>query len=226
MADRYRRNRSSISEAEQGRLAASRVLLVGLGGLGGSILEHLARLGVGHIVGVDGDVFEESNLNRQVLATEQVLGQSKAEVAAQRVAAINSEVVFVPVARFVAGMDFEEMVRGVDVVVDALGGLEHRKALQQAASKAGKPLVAAGIAGFTGWVAVVRPGERGPADLFTPEHGDGPTVEEQLGNLAPVAGLAASLQASHTLRLLLGHPVKTPLLLFDLEDMEFYPVTL
>lgn len=223
MPDRYIRNASTLSEMEQACLASARVLLVGLGGLGGAVLEQLLRLGVGHIVGADGDVFEASNLNRQLLATEHNLGQAKADAAAARAAEVNPLVRFTPMARFLTPSDLPPLVASVDVVIDALGGLRLRQELQQAAAKTGKPLVTAGIAGLTGWVAVVRPGERGPADLLQYDPATR-SVEEQLGNLAPVAMLAASLQASETVKLLTGRPAMTGMLLFDLGDLSFYPV--
>lgn len=223
--ERYTRNGATLSGVDQACLASSRVLLVGLGGLGGAVLEQLLRLGIGHITGADGDVFDPSNLNRQLLATEHTLGRSKAEAAAERAAAVNPLVHFHPISRFLTPTDLKSLVIQADVVIDALGGLRLRQALQHAASLAEKPLVTAGIAGFTGWVSVVRPDERGPADLFGYDS-NGPSVEEQLGNLAPVAMLAASLQVCEVLKLLTGRPALSGMMLFDLEDMSFHAVQL
>lgn len=239
-AERYARNGSTLSETDQACLAASRVLLVGLGGLGGAVLEQLLRLGVGHITGADGDTFTHSNLNRQLLATESTLGQDKALAAAARAAEVNPLVHFQPISHFLSPPDFKALAAQHDVVIDALGGLHLRRALQQAASAAHKPLVSAGIAGLTGWVAVVRPHERGPVELFgnaqessspespSPESSspESSTVEERLGNLVPVAMLAASLQVCETVKLLIGRPALSGMLVFDLEDLSFYPVQL
>ena len=85
---RYLRNRNTIGIGQQLRLLRSRVAVIGCGGLGGHVIEALARLGVGSITAVDPDVFEESNLNRQVFSSINVLGRNKAEVAAERVAEI------------------------------------------------------------------------------------------------------------------------------------------
>lgn len=74
---RYERNIPALEEQEQKLLSSRRVLVIGCGGLGGFILESLARLGVGHITAVDGDVFEESNLNRQLYSSPALLGQKK-----------------------------------------------------------------------------------------------------------------------------------------------------
>ena len=95
---------------------------------------------------------------------------------------------------------------------------------EEAAAKAGVPLVSAGISGLTGWVAVVRPGENGPAAYLGAgdEHGGG--VEETEGNLAPTAALAAALQASEVLKVLTGKPHQKGLLLFDLAENLFTPL--
>ena len=233
---RYARNARTLSPAQQGMLLDSRVLLVGLGGLGGHVLDTLARMGVGRITGVDGDVFEESNANRQLLCDSRTMGGSKAAAAAERVAVVNAAVDFVPVARFVQGQDFAPLVEGADVVVDALGGLTHRDELHAAAMAAGKPVVSAGIAGCSGWLAVVQPGGPSPLTLLgkgkmqgaDQQHGQDtpPSAEEWLGNLAPTVALAAALQCAEILKLLTGQQVLEGLLLFDLQDHTFIRVAL
>ena len=120
---RYARNARQLSLRDQLALLQSRVLLVGLGGLGGWLLEQLVRMGVGVITGVDGDCFEESNLNRQSLGNTAQLGQSKAEAAAARVAGINPAVHFTPVPRFADKILLIRLLRGMDLALDALGGL-------------------------------------------------------------------------------------------------------
>ena len=87
---RYRRNRETVSSADQLTLFRSRVAVVGCGGLGGYLVEQLARLGVGTLVLLDPDVFEEHNLNRQLLSSPEHLGRAKVDVAAERVAAIKA----------------------------------------------------------------------------------------------------------------------------------------
>jgi sulfur carrier protein ThiS adenylyltransferase len=206
--------------AEQEKLAKSRVLIIGLGGLGGHVLDMLARLGVGHITGADGDVFEASNLNRQLLCTEDKLGMKKAEAARQYVAAVNSLVKFTPMPVFLHGPNLVKAMLGVDAVVDALGSLKDRLDVQRAAANAGKTLISAGIAGLTGWVCVIEPGETGPAEFLGNERG----IEETDGNLAPTVALAASLQTAETMKVLLGRPHQKGLLLFDLNEPSFFPL--
>ena len=83
--NRYDRNKAALTESECAELAGKRITVVGCGGLGGAVIEALARIGVGHIRTIDGDVFEESNLNRQLLCTESSLGRDKAVVATERI---------------------------------------------------------------------------------------------------------------------------------------------
>ena len=85
LPSRYQRNRRTISVDNQYTLFRSRVAVLGCGGLGGYIVEQLARLGVGCIVAIDPDVFEEHNLNRQLLSSIAWLGRSKAQAALERV---------------------------------------------------------------------------------------------------------------------------------------------
>ena len=226
--ERYRRNASFLSAEEQRKLLRSHAVIIGLGGLGGTVLEELLRLGVGHITGVDMDVFEASNLNRQLLATEETLGRAKTEAAVRRAAQVNPSVRFSAIR---VRQDYASMCalfRGVDVVVDALGGLTDKAALEKAAACNDVPVVSAGIAGMTGWCKALFPGETGPGTLLGAEaqEGTGLTPDERLGNLAPTVFLAASLQASLVLQILTGRPVRRETLFFDLEDYTFMPVDL
>ena len=79
LSSRYNRNRMTLSPAENQKLREQKVCVIGCGGLGGFIIEELGRLGVGTITAVDGDVFDPTNLNRQLLSTETLIGQGKAE---------------------------------------------------------------------------------------------------------------------------------------------------
>ena len=212
--ERYVRNTGLFSAAEQARLLCAKVLQVGLGGLGGHLLDMMLRLGVGYITGADGDVFEESNLNRQLFATSATLGKAKAQAAADYAAHINPAVEFTPVHAFLRDETLLEALRGKDLVLDALGGLRDRKALHDAAAKMQLPMISAGIAGFVGWVAVVRPGDPGPANFLGNQNG----VEESLGNPAPTVAFAAALQCAEASKILAGRACASGFVVFDLTD--------
>ncbi|GAB6113761.1 HesA/MoeB/ThiF family protein [Desulfomicrobium salsuginis] len=185
----------------QARLLESSVLLVGAGGLGGYVLELLARFGVGRIDVADGDVFEESNLNRQLLASVDDLGRNKARVGAERAARIAPLVEVRALEMFVDRDNLPQALQGVDVVVDALGGIAPRMALHDAALERGIPVVAGAVAGWTAVVGSETAEKRGISLMW----GDAaaPDAEHALGSLAPAVSLAAALMAAETSRYLL-----------------------
>jgi sulfur carrier protein ThiS adenylyltransferase len=221
--ERYVRNTSLFSAAEQARLLSAKVLQVGLGGLGGHLLDMMLRLGVGHITGADGDLFEESNLNRQLLATSATLGSAKALAAAEYAARINPAVEFTAIQAFLRGEALLNALRGKALALDALGGLRDRKALHNAAATMGVPMISAGVAGFVGWVAVIRPGDPGPADFL----GQGQGVEEDLGNPAPTVAFAAALQSAEAAKILAGLATAVSgFVVFDLADQSITRFTL
>ncbi len=226
--ERYVRNFKAFSHEEQIRLLESRVLLVGLGGLGGSVLEILLRTGVGRITAADGDCFEESNLNRQLLSDLSWLEQPKCKSAGSRAGLVNSSVEFTPLREHLDTRRMLELALQADVVVDALGGLDSRPALWKAADEAGKVLVSAAVAGDSGCVGRFFPGGAGPALLF----GDGANnavrpapAEESLGTQAHCVHFAASLQAAEVISLLRSSAYdkggESRVLFFDLRDHSF-----
>lgn len=223
--ERYLRNLTTYSIAEQIRLLNSCVALVGLGGLGGHTLEILARTGVGHIHAADGDEFLPSNLNRQLLCTQHSISGYKAAAAAARVRKLNPAVDFEPVAAFLDEGLMERFLVGANLAVDALGGLRDRPALLRQAAKAGIPLVTAAVAGQAGYVATVLPGATGPSDIFG---ADSQAAENTLGTPAPAVVTAAALMSAEALNILAGRKPRLAgaMLVFDLEGMSFERVSL
>jgi molybdopterin/thiamine biosynthesis adenylyltransferase len=218
---KYQRNFTTFSFEEQIRLLGSRACLLGLGGLGGLVLEFLARGGVGSIRAADGDVFEESNLNRQILSAPDNLGQSKAGAARARAGLVNPACEVEAWQRFIDQESAVDFVREGGVVIDALGGLAMRLELAEAAASAAIPVVTAGVAGHTGWVAVVAPGSACPAKLFAA--GKGPGAEAVSGTPGPAVGAAAGIMAGAALDLLRGRRpgLWDRMLVFDLGDATF-----
>ena len=225
--NRYERNFSSLSADEQRKLGASLVTVVGCGGLGGAVIEMLARAGVGKLRVIDGDVFEESNLNRQLLATEDVLGKGKAATAAERIAQVNSEVEVDVRTAFLTEENARELLDGSDCVVDCLDNLEGRFWMAHACQHLGIPVVYGAIGGWFGQVCTVFPGDVSFATIYGAIEDGGQGVQKQLGNLVPTAWSTASFQAAETLKVLAqrGDVLRNRLLMIDLlsgivEDME------
>ena len=115
MKTRYKRNLYALSEDEQKKLSEKRVCIVGCGGLGGYLLEYLLRIGIGHITVIDGDCFEESNLNRQLLSDENSIRSSKAHTAKKHAYTVNSEVTVHAIDSFLTENNSEELLKGHEI---------------------------------------------------------------------------------------------------------------
>lgn len=224
---RYQRNQKMVSTSQQLQLFRSKVAVVGAGGLGGYILEQLARLGVGHIVTIDDDVFEENNLNRQLLSAPGNLGRVKVEVAAERLAEINPAVTVHP-ARALLGKDNgAALLAGADCVVDAVDNVTARLELEELCETLGLPLVHGAIAGWYGHVATVLPGERSLQKIYRHWKG-GKGVEQHLGNPSFTPAVAASFEVAEVCKVLLdtGRLLSNRKLAFNLLDMEVEEIPL
>jgi len=218
---RYRRNREMISTQQQLTLFRSQVAVVGCGGLGGYLLEELARVGVGRLVAIDPDTFEEHNLNRQLLSTQATLGRSKTAVARDRIAQINPAVTVRAVEkRFVSG-SADALLGGANVVADGLDTIETRLELAASCSELGVPLVHGTIAGWFGYVTTVFPGDDTLQRLYGRHFGDR-GIEVDLGNPAFTPAVVASLQVAEIVKVLLrvGTPLRRRVLCVNLLDMD------
>ena len=203
---RYLRNREAISLEEQLRLAESRVAVVGAGGLGGHVILLLARLGIGTLVVVDHDVFDETNLNRQALSNLNVLGMSKSESAVAAVRSINPGVKVIPFQVKLDSSNESEILAGSDVAVDALDNVPDRFLLERATKELGIPLVHGALAGFEGQVMTIFPDDPGLKHLYKNEGGSidkSKSPESVLGVPTLTPSLVATLQAMEVLKIIL-----------------------
>lgn len=233
LAGRYQRNFAALSEQDQERLFSCRICLPGLGGLGGILLEMLARMGFGHkgrgwIRVADGDIFEASNLNRQLFCLESNLGLPKTQEAVQRILAVNSEVDLQVCRSFLRSEDFPAFIDGADLVLDALGDLPTKLALRRAAARAGLPVVTAAVGGWVGFISTLLPLDLDDALLRLMGTQTDATAESHLGVLAPTAWLVAALQCREAVALACSQP---PLFhgrvqIVDLSDASWEMVTL
>lgn len=211
----------TFSARDQTVLLGSRVCIVGLGGLGGAVTEILARLGIGGLILVDGDVFENSNLNRQILSSPENLGTSKATAAENRVRQINPSVQTRIHDVFMDTRNAARLIEGADVLVDCLDNLKTRFVLEKAAKAANIPLVSAAIAGTYGQITTIFPEDPGLSLIYGLED-QVPTkgAEISLGTLAYTAILMASLECSEITKILLkrGSLLRNKLLVMDTMD--------
>ncbi|RLB89175.1 MAG: HesA/MoeB/ThiF family protein [Deltaproteobacteria bacterium] len=221
---RYDRNLSTISHEEQALLARSHVAVIGLGGLGGGVCEMLARTGVGTLTLVDGDIFDTTNLNRQLLSREENIGGSKARAAKERIFAVNSTIQINALQAYADETNFYGMIQGADVVVDCLDTIDTRFLLQESAQRAGLPIVSGAIAGVCGQVTVIFPQDSGYELIYgKKKQAHSPGVETQTGNISYCALFIASLQASECIKVLLkrGDILRNKLLIADLWSNSF-----
>ena len=222
--ERYVRNMKMFSLRDQATLLKSSVGIVGLGGLGGGVTEILARVGVGTLTLIDGDAFEDNNLNRQILSRQDLLEKPKAEAAIQRVKAINSSTVIRHHTAFLSEETGENLLGDPNVVVDCLDNLHTRMVLERVAKKIGIPMVSAAVAGSSGHVTTIFPEDYGLRSIYG-ETVD-PTLkgaEASLGCLPHAVTLLASLESSEVIKILLksGKLSRNTLLVVDLLDNTF-----
>lgn len=208
----------------QQKLKSSRVLVVGAGGLGAPLLLYLAAAGVGHIGIVDFDTVDESNLQRQVLYTVQDVGQAKAEIAQQRLRALNPYIDVQIYQEALTSSNALEIISQYEVVADGTDNFPTRYLVNDACVIANKVNVYASIFRFEGQVAVFNmlqeDGKRGPnyRDLFPapPPPNLVPNCAEG-GVLGVLPGIIGSMQANEVIKVLtgIGEPLSGKLFLFD-----------
>ncbi|KUO76840.1 MAG: molybdopterin biosynthesis protein MoeB [Clostridia bacterium BRH_c25] len=223
---RYSRNVKTLSAEENDSLKNFKVCVIGCGGLGGYIVEELGRLGIGFITAVDGDVFDESNLNRQLLSAMDNLGCSKASAAEGRMKRVNPLVTVMPIQQRLDKDNGMGIINGHDVIIDALDNIESRLVLEELAGKAGIPLVHGAIAGWYGQVTTVFPGDGTLSRLYPYEANYG--IERELGNPSFTPAMVASIQVAEAVKILIkrGDILRKKILVINLLNQEFEVIEL
>lgn len=211
--------------AGQSRLLTSRVLIIGMGGLGSPIALYLAAAGVGTLHLVDFDEVDLSNLQRQIAHTLSDVGDKKVDSAARAVARINPEIKVIAEAKMLEGETLSKAVSAADVVIDATDNFATRFAINAACVEHKTPLVSGAAIRMEGQVSV-----------FDIRNDDAPCYqclysdisEEQLtcseaGVMAPLVGIIGSVQAMEAVKLIagIGQPLIGKLLLLDAMTMEW-----
>lgn len=214
----HERNFPSISKEEQEQLKNSSVAIIGCGGLGGYIIEFLVRIGVGHLTVVDGDVFEYSNFNRQILATENKIGQNKAIVAKERALLIDPLVKINAISEFFSTDNSEYILTGCDLVMDALDNPATRLLLEDVCTLNNLYIVHGAIEGWNLQVSVIPPGAGILHTLYQSE-----TTKFSKSSLSFTPPLCASLQVAEAIKILCKRKssLENQLLIGDIRNMDF-----
>jgi len=219
--ERYCRNQTSLSNSDQKKLLQSHVAIIGLGGLGGTVTEILARIGVGRLSLVDGDSFDDSNLNRQLLCTTAHLGKPKAAVAALRVLNINPAVETFPTATFFCSENGKVILQDVDLVVDCLDTISDRFVVEKICRTLSLPLVSGAIGGSSGQATVIYPNDPGLQQIYgPPENRPAKGIEASIGTLSFTAVYMAAVECAEAVTILLGKPseLRNRLFLADVKE--------
>ena len=210
---------SQVDIQGQLRLKGSRVLIVGLGGLGSPVALYLAAAGVGELHLADFDTVDLTNLQRQVMHDTAAVGLSKVDSAMARLQAINPQVALVAHRQALDEDSLAQAVGAVDLVLDCCDNFATREAVNAACVAAGKPLVSGAAIRLEGQLSVFDP--RNPlSPCYHCLYGHGSEAEltcSEAGVLGPLVGLVGSLQALEALKLLagFGEPLVGRLLLVD-----------
>ena len=208
-----------VGAAGQARLRASSVLVIGCGGLGVPVMSYLAGAGIGRMTLVDADTLEPSNLHRQTLYALAEVGQPKAQLAAERMRALNPEI---EVRAITARLDVgsaPDLITQHDVVVDCTDNFTTKFLLNDLCVKLRKPLVVASVYQYEGQLQVVRPDGACLRCIWPEATRDGLVGNcAEAGVLGPVPATLGSLQALEVLKLLLDLPgqLRDEMLMFDL----------
>ncbi len=233
--ERYARHiiLSEVGGEGQAKLLASRVLVIGAGGLGSPLLLYLAAAGVGTLGVVDDDVVDLSNLQRQVIHATARIGVPKVESARQAIAAIDPEIKLVTHETRIVAANAFELMEDYDLIADGSDNFETRFLVNDACYLAKKTLVSAALLRFEGQVSTFKAHLGGDHPCYrcmfpeAPPPGLIPTCAEG-GVLGAVAGAVGSIQATEVLKELLGigDSLAGSLLIYDALGTTFRKVRL
>ena len=217
MDGRFVRSLGALEEREFAILRGKKVLIAGCGGLGGYLVEYLLRAGVGRIVAADPKRFERSNLNSQLLCTEETIGRCKALAAAGRVALVAPDIRFTGHICRLDSLSLPGLLRGCDAALDALDNVESRRLLKAECDRQDVPYFFGAVSGWVAHAALSRKGDALTEILYPEEY-----KQKEAGILPFTPALGAAMQAALCLRFLCGRPVEAGYLYsFDLLRMDF-----
>ncbi len=220
-----------IGTAGQHKLAQASVLCVGAGGLGAPVLLYLAGAGIGHIGIIDGDCVDESNLQRQVIFTQDMIGKPKASAAAQALAQLNPHIHIEAYDVMLNADNAPALITGYDIIVDGTDNFEAKFLINDACVKFGKPWVYGAIQGFDGRASVFNSGNGACYRCLQPAAPKSTVVNcADAGVIGAVAGIIGVTQALQVIQIVTGHadfsPLSSQLWVIDTRTMHTHAVTI
>ena len=219
-----------IDAEGQLKLAESTVLLIGLGGLGSAVSIYLTAAGVGHLILVDFDKVDLSNLQRQILHGTKDIGRLKIESAQDHLLSINPGVKLTLIDHALEKEELIEQMRLADVVVDGSDNFATRFAVNEASVATSTPLVSGAAIRFEAQISVFNP-EDSTSPCYRCLYGESTDIDETCtanGVMAPLLGIVGSIQASETMKVIMGvgQTLQGKLMLFDILNMEWHTAIL
>ena len=214
----FEKNLAIMTEEDQQLLAKKKVLVAGCGGLGGSVIELLCRSGFMNLTVVDGDVFSETNMNRQILCTTETLGQNKALAAVERARLISPEINIKAVTEFITKDNIKTLIHGNDLVMDALDSIECRLLMEDACAEEGIPIIHGAVRDWMIQVAVCPPGAGILHKIYNVET----SPKGSPGGVGVNVFSCASFEVTEAIKLLTGREglLSGQVLFFDLLEKE------
>ncbi len=227
--DRYKRQMQVIGFGTRGqsKLDKARVLVVGAGGLGSACLPYLAAAGVGHISIMDADYIELSNLHRQVIYTENDIGQLKAQVAGDKLRLLNAQIEIKVIIDKIAAHNTRNLIKNFDLVVDCTDNYNAKYSINDACIKLNIPMVSASIEGMSGYMGVFA----GKNSLNYRSLFNEPALNAlncaDSGVIGSVSGIFGLMQANEAIKYLTGvGQVINKVVIFDLYEFSMRKIGL
>ncbi|MDR0497811.1 MAG: HesA/MoeB/ThiF family protein [Treponema sp.] len=223
MNERYDRNIGAITKEEQELLETRKAAIVGCGGLGCYAAEFLARIGLGHLTLIDGDVFTQPNLNRQLNSLETNIGMGKASETKKKLLQIRTGLSVSAFDLFLDDKNAGELLKGHDIIIDALDSVKTRLLVEKTANELGIPLVHGAVEEWGAQVCTVFPGDFTLSTLYSAgREFERPSV------VSFTPAFCASIQASEAVKVLLNKEniLRKKLLTADLRENSYEIVQL
>jgi len=215
---------AEIGEQGQQKLKNARVLVIGAGGLGSPLLIYLAAAGIGNIGIIDNDVVSVSNLQRQILYTSSEVGQKKVELASKKLRALYPEIEVESFDFRLNESNAEVLISGYDVIADCTDNYQTRALIGKVSARLKKPLAFASVLNYEAQLSVFN-FNAGPvySDLFPSVPKDGIYLENEIGLLGVLPGVAGTLQANEIIKIIteFGEVLSGKLLVFNIQYNQF-----
>lgn len=215
---------AEIGEAGQLKLKNARVLVIGAGGLGSPLLIYLAAAGIGHIGIIDDDVVSLSNLQRQILYTSAEVGQKKVELASEKLRTLYPEIEVESFDFRLNESNTEELFSRYDVIADCTDNYQSRALIGKVSADLKKPLAFASVLNYEAQLSVFNY-KHGPVytDLFPTVPKDGIYLENEIGLLGVLPGVAGTLQTNEIIKIITGYGevLSGKLLVFNIQYNQF-----